>query len=262
MSKVLPSLLAALLLTAVFSSCHQAKTPKEVSSAFVKNLYTLKFDEAAALTTAATKANLQKGAQELQGKTVSDEERTKRIEEQVDAVFATSNLVEHGSGDRLVVQNEVLTIPLQKEGGEWKVAASEDLVQSVLYRQLYLENVKVAWQRLQDEFEKKNALVQEYANSQSSPTPQTRELAEAAKKLANRKVDNAAQRASYIAETKALNQFLEKNLQPSFTAGSDLSLNYIIQMSTANDRIKEAQNAYNEAALKARSKDFLPISGQ
>lgn len=260
MSRLLHPVLLVFALFAV--ACNQKSGPKEVSAAFVKNLYTLKFEEAAAVTTDATKATLQKGKKDLEKKGLAEEEKLNRIGEQVETVFATKNLVAHTSGDKAVVQNEVLTIKLEKEKGQWKVQATEDLVKSVLYRQLYLENVRVAWQQLQEEYEKRLALVSEYLayrNSYSGPSPETQRLDAALKKINALSPASGKERAKYIALQLELEKLLETNVQPTFTAASDLSLNFIIQLTTAGDGIKDGVQAYNDAASKARSKQFPPV---
>lgn len=263
MSKHLHPLLVLLLLAfTLLIACNKAKDPKQVSTTFVKDLYTLKFDEASSLATAATKPSLKKEQERMQQKGMADEEKQKRIESVVDAVFATNNLVVHTSGNEATVQNEILSIPLKKEEGEWKVAASEDLVQTVLYRQLYLENVKVAWQQLKEEYDKRTALVQDYINNRKgngSATTELLQLEQSLKQLSLSPTQTAAQRASFVSKQSRFAQLLEKNIQPSFTASSDLSLNYIIQLGTIKDRIHEVLQAYNQAALKARSKEFLPV---
>ncbi|MDB5252197.1 MAG: hypothetical protein JWP27_1366 [Flaviaesturariibacter sp.] len=263
MSRVLHAFLTLLLLTVLLVACNTAKSPKEVSSAFVKDLYTLKFDDAAAMTTDATRATLQKGRTELEGRGLSDEERSKRMEDQVATVFSTSNLAEHVAGESCVVQNEILTIPLRKEHGQWKVAATPDLVKDILYRQLYLENVRVAWSRLQDEYAKRAAIVQDYVayrTSYGTATPGITAMSSLVQALAKANPATAAERAAFIAGQKKLAAQLDKNVQPSFTASSDLSLNYIIQLGSARDRIAEARTAYNDAARKARVKEFLPVA--
>jgi hypothetical protein len=263
MSRVLHAFLSVLLLTVLLVACNTAKSPKEVSSAFVKNLYTLKFDEAAAMTTSATRATLQKGREELESQGLTDEERSKHIEEQVAAVFSTDNLAEHVNGGNCVVQNEILSIPLKKEDGQWKVAATPDLVKEVLYRQSYLENVRVAWSRLQDEYGKRAAVVEDYISYRTSygtATPELTAMESLVKKLGSADPGKADDRNAYIAGQKKLAALLEKNVQPSFTAASDLSLNYIIQLGSARDRIAEARIAYNEAAQKARLREFSPVA--
>jgi hypothetical protein len=46
---------------------------------------------------------------------------------------------------------------------------------------------------------------------------------------------------------------------PTFTAGSDITLNYIVQLSTARDNINAAKKTYNEAARRAMNKSYMPV---
>jgi hypothetical protein len=258
MNRLLHQVFAIVLLTFGLAACKSAKDPKEVSSAFITSLYTLQFDEAAQLTTPETKALLEKGRQEATARGI--EAAGDRSEAAVSTLFTTDKLSLSETGDAATVQNDVLSIPLKKEGGEWKVAVSEELVQTILFRQLYLEEVKTAWKGLQETYEKRTTLAKEYLMSKSGDVTDERKQLEVVVKEAVGKPDmTSAERIAFIGKQAQLDELLDKGLQPSFTASSDLSLNYIIQLGTAKDAIRDAAKAYNEAAIKARLKDFPPV---
>jgi hypothetical protein len=258
MNKFLHPILAIAFLTFSLAACNSAKGPKEVSAAFITSLYTLQFDEAAQLTTPATKALLEKGRQEATARGI--EATDDRSEAAVSTLFTTDKLLLSETGNAATVQNDVLSIPLKKEGGEWKVAVSEELVQTILFRQLYLEEVKIAWKGLQDAYEKRTTLAQEYlASKNGDATDEMKNLTLAVKEAAGKPDMTAVERTSFVSRQAQLDELLEKGLQPSFTAGSDLSLNYIIQLGTAKEAIREATKTYNAAVLKAKLKDYPPV---
>lgn len=261
MSRSLHQMLGFFVLVILLGACNTAKDPKEVSAAFINDLYSLRFDEAATLTTPATKALIQKGQQQVAEKGLGSDEAAKRTTETAEALFSTNKFTVKTTGEDATVQNDVVIIPLKKEGGEWKVAATEELVETVLFRQLYLESAKTAWHNLKEAYDKRQTLAQEYLLSRSSGTmtAETKQLASALKTVIDKGEMNGTEKADFVAKQSQLSTLLEKNIQPSFTAGSDLSLNYIIQLGTAKDAIMNATQAYNEAVSKARSKEFPPI---
>jgi hypothetical protein len=48
-------------------------------------------------------------------------------------------------------------------------------------------------------------------------------------------------------------------MEPSLVANTDLSLQYILQISTAADRVKRAEAEYQAAAQKAHSPVYVPL---
>jgi hypothetical protein len=52
---------------------------------------------------------------------------------------------------------------------------------------------------------------------------------------------------------------IDAALEPTLAANIDLSLQYILQLSTAADHVKSAEAAYQAAAQKARSPLYVPL---
>jgi hypothetical protein len=249
--------LALLLLCVIFTACKKPSGPKAVAAEFVKNLYAMNFDEAAEVSTDATKAIVLKNRKDLQDKGTLDAERAKRTEDAAETTFGTKSLTEKVSGNEADVTNDAVAVHLKLEDGEWKVAADDAVVEGILYRETYLANAKEAWEQLKSEYEKRATIVKDYLSyktNASGATKETQVLSEAFNTTTS-STDNV----SYVRNQDRLTQLLEKNVLPTFTAGSDITLNYIVQLSTARDRIKEAKKTYNEAARRARNKTYMPV---
>jgi ketosteroid isomerase-like protein len=248
-------LLAFLLLSLLFAACNKKTTPKDISAAFIQDLYTMNFDDASASGTDATKAIIQKNEKDLKDKGMLDEERSKRTEAAAESAFSTKTLKTKISGNEADVSNDAVSVHLKLEDGKWKVSADDAVVEAILYREAYLATAKAAWQQLHDAYDKRTTVVKDYLaykNENAGVTRETKTLTDAFNKLKAPATD----RVAYVREQDFFTALLDKNVLPTFTAGSDLTLNYIVQLSAARDQIAEAKKAYNEAAAKAKSKDF------
>jgi ketosteroid isomerase-like protein len=257
MNKLKMRLPAFLLLCLIFSACNKPSGPKAVAAEFVKDLYAMNFDEAAEAGTASTKTIILKNQKSLQDNGTLDAERAKRTEEAAETSFGTKSLTEKISGNEADVTNDAVAVHLKLEDGEWKVAADDAVVESILFRETYLANAKQAWEQLKSEYDKRSVIVKDYLSYKTNATGATKEtqiLSEAFNSTSTAK-DNL----TYIRNQDRLTQLLEKNVLPTFTASSDITLNYILQLSTARDNINAAKKSYNEAARRARNKDFLPV---
>jgi hypothetical protein len=258
MSSLKTPALALMLVSLVFAACNKKTTPKDISASFVQNLYVMNFDDASDDGTDATKAIIKKNEKDLRDKGILDEEKAKRNAAAAESAFSTKTLKTKISGNEADVSNDAVSIHLKLEDGKWKVAADDAVVESILYREAYLATVKAAWQQLQEAYEKRTAVVKDYLtykNSSSAPTKETQTLTAAFNKLSASPDDHL----KYVMEQDHLTTLLDKNVLPTFTAGSDLTLNYIVQLSGARDQIIEAKKAYNEASAKARNKNYLPV---
>jgi hypothetical protein len=250
--------IALLLLSFIFSACSKKTTPKDISAAFIHDLYTMNFNDASASGTDATKAIIQKNEKDLKDKGMLDEERSKRSEDAAEKAFSTKTLNTKISGNEADVSNDAISVHLKLEDGKWKVSADDALVEGILYRETYLAAAKTAWQQLQDAYEKRAAVVKDYLSYKNANSGVTRETKTVTDAFNNMKA-SPANRLAYVREQDNLTALLDKNILPTFTAGSDLTLNYIVQLSGARDQIIEAKKAYNEVAAKIRNKEYPPV---
>jgi hypothetical protein len=258
MNQLKTPVVALLLLCVIFTACKKPSGPKAVAEEFVKDLYAMNFDEAAAASTASTRSIVLKNRKDLQDNGTLDAERAKRTEEAAETSFGTKTLTEKVSGNEADVTNDAVALHLKLEDGEWKVAADDATVEGILFRETYLANAKQAWEKLKSEYDKRSIIVKDYLSYKtniSGATKETQLLSEAFNSTTASSADNVV----YVSNQDRLTQLLEKNVLPTFTAGSDLTMNYIIQLSTARDNINAAKKTYNEAARRARNKNYMPV---
>jgi hypothetical protein len=250
-------MLALILFCLTFTACNKPAGPKSVSAEFIKSLYVMDFDEASAAGTEATKAVLLKNKKELQDKGTLDAERGKRTEEAAENAFNTKSLTEKVSGNEADVSNDAVSVHLKLEDGKWKVAADDAVVQGILFRETYQADAKQAWEVLKSAFEKRAAIVKDYLSYKTNATGSTKETQLISE--AFNTTTTAADNVTYVRNQDRLTQLLDKNVLPTFTAGSDITLNYIVQLSTARDNINAAKKTYNEAARRAMNKAYMPV---
>jgi hypothetical protein len=258
MNQLKMPVLALILFCFAFTACNKPSGPKRVGAEFIKNLYTMDFDEAAAAGTEATKAAIAKNKKDLQDKGTLDAERAKRTEEAAETAFNTKALKEKISGNEADVSNDHVSVHLKLEDGTWKVAADDAVVEGILYRETYLANAKQAWEVLKAAYEKRAGIVKDYLSYKTNatgPTKETQLISEAFNTTTAASPDNV----TYVRNQDRLTQLLDKNVLPTFTAGSDITLNYIVQLSTARDNITAAKKSYNEAAKRAMNKAYMPV---
>jgi hypothetical protein len=252
-------LMATALLCGALFSCQQTKTPKIVATEFVEQLYGLDFAAAGTLTTAGTQDVLQRAKQDLERRVDLGEERGRRVAGSADAAFQTASFMERANGDEVIVQNNQLTLTVRKEGSDWKVVPAPDVVDALINHPLYLEEVKTAWERLQDEYEKRNNMANEYITmriNRGEKSDAIIALDGAVKESRGGKAGTGAERADFVSRQDKLEVLMDKGIEPAMNASADFSLNYIVQLNDARKRIQDARRTYADAARKARDKDY------
>jgi hypothetical protein len=247
-----------ILLCVFFAACNKPSGPKAVAAQFIKDVYAMNFEEATEASTASSKPVILKNKKDLQDKGTLDAERAKRTEEAAEKTFGTKALNEKISGNEADVTNDEVAVHLKLEDGEWKVAADDVLVEGILFRETYLANAKQAWELLKSEYDKRATIVKDYLSYKTNATGATKETALLSEAF-NSTTSNTADNLAYVRNQDRLTQLLEKNVLPTFTAGSDITLNYILQLANARDHINSAKKAYNEAARRARNKTYMPV---
>ncbi|GAA4338955.1 hypothetical protein [Flaviaesturariibacter amylovorans] len=253
--------LALALVGAGLASCNSEKAPKAVATEFVEQLYGLNWTEAAALSDPAAQGLIDKSRDELSQRTALEQEKAHRKSASVATLFDVASLTEETAGDISTVKNGTLRLPLRKVDGQWKVVPDAELVDALVNHPYYLDLVQQSWQQLQAEYDKRTIIARDLVTSRLNSGDQSAEvkaLATAVQECAAAKAGTAAERTDYLARQRKLEALLDKGLQPTLTAASDLSLNYIVQLTNAQDRIRELGKTYTDAARKARSRDYPP----
>jgi 1,2-phenylacetyl-CoA epoxidase PaaB subunit len=141
--------LVATVLCGVLLSCQQEKTPRTVATEFVQQLYGLDFAAAGTLAAPGAQDVLQHARQDLERRVSIDDERGRRSATTADATFETAAFIERTNGSEATVQNNQLSIQVKKEGDEWKVVPTPELVDALVNHPLYLDEAKSAWANLQ-----------------------------------------------------------------------------------------------------------------
>jgi hypothetical protein len=242
-----------LLLTFIISalcSCKNSSSPKDVAKEFIQAVYSGDAATASGLATEKTKA------------TVSD---TKPVTPSISAEesFSLATLTEAINGNTAEVKNELINLSLQKEGNGWMVNATTDLVANINNRQMNLMALKTKWETLLKEYDARLQLAKDYIaykKGQGVLSPQMQTLEEITHTLSVKTTWDKEKILLYVQRQKQLAEMIDKSLEPSYTASADISMNYILQLSNANDRIKTAQGEYQTLAEKTPSTIYPTLS--
>lgn len=237
-------LLIAFLSAAVYS-CKTSSSPKEVAKQFIEAVYAGDATTASGLATENTKASV---SNLKAGEATSSEES-----------FSLTTLSETVNGNTAEVKNDLVKLSLQKEEDGWKVQASPDLVASINNRQADLAMLKTKWEALLKEYEARLEIAKEYVQykkGQGNLSPQMQSLNEMINTLSAKTTWDREKISLYAQRQKSLADLIDKSIEPSYTAGTDLGMNYILQLSNANDRIKAAQADYTSMAQKTPSNTY------
>jgi hypothetical protein len=238
-------LLIAFLIAALYS-CKTSTPPTAVAKQFIEAVYAGDATTALNLVTENTKASV---SNLKPGTTTTGAEES----------FSLTTLSESINGNTAEVKNESIKISLRKEEDGWMVDSSPDLVASISNRQADLATLKTKWENLLKEYEARLELAKEYVQykkGQAALSPQTQSLNEMINTLSAKTAWDKEKILLYVQRQKKLAEMIDKSIEPSYTAGADMGMNYILQLSNANDRIKTAQAAYNQWAQKTRSTSF------
>ena len=232
--------------TAFLFSCKNTVPPKDVAKKFIEAVYTGDVTKAASLTTEKTTpavANIQK---QTPGITADDD-------------FSLNTLIETENGNAAEVKNELINVYLAKEGDGWRVVASPELVASISNRQQNLMALKTKWEMLLKEYESRLQVAKEYVQykkGQGALSPQLQSLDQMVTTLSAKTTWDKEKIQLYVQRQQQLLDMIDKALEPSYAANTDMTMNYILQLSGAADRIKLAKQEYQALAEKTPSATY------
>lgn len=246
------NLIQFVFIITMLASCSSNSSipPKEVAKEFIQAVYASDGAKASDLATEKTKTAINESKAETPGMPA-------------DESFSFATLNESVSGNTAEVKNEFITLSLEKEGSGWKVAATPGLLKSISSRQADLTALKSSWETLNKEYESRLQLAKDYVQykkGQGALSAQTQSLEEMTNTLSVKTVWDKEKILLYVQRQNQLADMIDKALEPSYTAGSDMSMNYILQLSQANDRIKAAQAAYQALAEKTPSVTYPALA--
>lgn len=237
----------------LFTACNRT-TPKQTASEFVKKVYMYDFDHAADLTTADTRqmvAQKQQGATQPAGR-VSDDAINK---------FQLDSLREQVKGNSAVVESDGIRLSLVKEGNQWKVLASEQLIDDIANRTEKEDVLSAKWVMLQNAFDNRMQAVKEYVQYLSTRGGLKAEGQELLQIIANTSLAKNFTKTDlqeYLNNQRQIDRLIDRAIVPSFSAGADMSVNLILRVNEAESSIKQAKAAYNLAAQDLWSKTYVP----
>jgi hypothetical protein len=233
----------------IFFSC-SSSSPKEKAEQFIRALHKSDFTTATTLSSSQTKEILNKADKQVTHSLTPEE------------TFQLPALTETVSGNSAEVKNNLITVPLVKEDGDWKVQVNEQLVNNIQQREEMLSAVKAKWEALVKEYEGRTNIAKEYVaykKTTGALSPQVKALGDMLNTMPAAGEWTGEKVLAYVQKQQALSKALDNALEPSMAANTDLTMNYIMQVSSAGDRIKLAEQAYQPVAVKAQSKVFVPL---
>lgn len=236
------------------TSCENSEPPKEVSKQFVKSLYLLDYDKAASLTSSHSKYLVE--GKKVKPMDASLERRNASLNE---VGFNLDSLEQTVMGTSASVENRVIHLNLVKENKQWKVIASEKVLDEIINRNDKLVALQSKWDLLKQAFDNRNIAVKDYIvyvtqNGNASNVAQ--EVLEKINNTALEKNFSKEQLLNYVKAQDEISAMAEQIMQPSFTANADLSINFIVRIGEAEKRIQEAKRIYNGFALAVKSSTF------
>ena len=250
--------IASVCFAAFLFSCNKPEDPKEVSVAFIQNINAHEFDEAAALATADTKdAVLALKNDALLAQPVEGADETAL------ATFATDALQPFVSSNSAIVKNDIVSLNLKKVDGDWLVVANKETVDGIVYRTQRMQAVKMKWEDLKGQYNRRTELLKEYISYVKSGGKESAEAANLEAAINNLPLVEGEPTKegmlAYIRAQQAIEELADKALQPTLTASADLTMNYIINIQTQATRISEAKTEYNKAATEAQSDKYAVL---
>jgi hypothetical protein len=243
-------LLLSFFCFAVLFSCKQSPTPKETAQTFLKSLLSADFTTASSLVSSETKVVLDKAQKE-----------PTQLSSTVDA-FQLNTLSETINGEKAEVKNDVLSLSMVKEKEGWKVVLNEDLLKRLQQQEELNAAAKAKWAALQTEYEARLKVAKAYVDYKKSTgalSPKVLLLTEMVYNFRTDSIHTKEALLSYLQKQQQLSRAIDEAIEPSQAANTDLSLQYILQISTAADRIKRAEAEYQAAAQKAYSPVYVPL---
>lgn len=229
-------------LVAIFS-CKNSTPPKNVAKEFIEAVYSGDATKASGLATEKTRAAV--AGLKAQTPAMTAEES-----------FSLTTLTEAESGNTAEVKNDLIKVSLEKEGDGWMVAATPETVASISNRQADLTTLKSSWDALLKEYESRLQIAKEYVQykkGQGALSPQMLSLEQMVNTLSAKTTWDKEKIQLYVQRQQQLLDMIDKALEPSFAANTDITMNYIVQLSHANDRIKAAKMSYQTEAQKTPS---------
>lgn len=246
MKKFLLSFFCAALLF----SCKQSSSPKETAQTFIRSLATADFTTASSLTSSQTKGVLDKA------------QKNAKSSQSPDEAFQLTALSETINGEKAEVKNSVLALPMVKEEDGWKVVLNENLLNSLQQREELLSLAKAKWILLRREYDNRLKVAKayvDYKKNSGNPSPKVLALTEMVYNFKADSVKTKADLMAYLQKQQQLNRAIDEAVEPSLAANADLSMQYILQLSTAGDRIEAAAAEYQVAAQMAHSPVYVPL---
>lgn len=243
-------LLLSFFCLAVLFSCKQSPSPKETAQTFIRSLASSDFTTASSLVSSETKSVWEKAPKDAKKLSSPDES------------FQLNALSETINGEKAEVKNDVLSLQMVKENDGWKVVLNESLLNAVQEHEELLSAAAAKWAALQKEYEARLKVAKayvDYKKSSGNLSPKVIALAEMVYNFGADSIRTKEELLAYLQKQQQLNQAIDAAMEPSLAANTDLSLQYILQISTAADRIKTAEAEYQAVAQKAHSPVFIPI---
>ena len=243
-------LLLPLFCLAVMASCKQSSSPKETAQTFIRSLAKNDFTTAASLVSHETKPSFDKMKNESQPTGLPED------------AFQLATLTETINGNKAEVKNDLLSLSMIKEEGSWKVVVPENLLDGLQQRQEELQAVKIKWTALRKAYDARLKVAKayvDYKKNNGTPSANVLRLTEMVYNFSADSVRTKESLLAFVQNQQALSSAIEEAMEPSLASNTNLSMQYILQISAAADAIKEAEAAYQEAAQKAHSPVFVPL---
>ncbi|HVK97441.1 MAG TPA: hypothetical protein VM368_06470 [Flavisolibacter sp.] len=249
MRKVLTIALATTLF-----ACNTSGGPKETAKEFTQALYILDYQKAASLATADSKSIIdQKEVQPLN----TGERSIAMIKESL----LLDSLSETISGNDAEVKNNMLHLSVKKDGGVWKVVATPEVIDQIINRKEKVEALKLKWNVLQNIYSRRNEDAKAYISilKQKGTLSENARTLEALINGSQLKELTGKNLLAYVMQQDQITALIDKTVEPSFAANSDMATNYIIQLNLASSNIAAAKNEYNSTAQVTRSHIYVPV---
>lgn len=239
MKKALPLSFVAFVLVA----CNSSAPPKEVAEEFIQAVQAADVVKASRLATEKTKVSVSEIKKHSPNKSAGEG-------------FSFASLTETVNGNTAEVKNDAINLTLENEKGSWKVAATPEVIATIIERPEDLAQLKHKWEALLKEYNGRLNVAREYVQykkGQGTLSAPMQNLEAMVNKLSAETQWNKEKMQQYSQNQLELEKLFNEAHEPTTNAHADLSLNYFLQLSDAADRIRAAQKEYNDAVAKMPS---------
>jgi len=247
-------MLALSALTLSFMSCHRSNSPKDTTVSFMKDVYQLNFDKASAYVTNDSKNALSDYQQ--QHKDELSKEADKRTQAAVNdglKQLQSDSLQETVGANTATVRNAKYNFSLTKVDDQWRIAATPELVDQIVYPTKADEAMAAQWNKVVEEYNTRTGMLQNlinYLKSNNKAPADALRLENALKQVPHTTSLNKKDISAYIEKQNNISTLADKLSSEIGYTNESMITQSIINLANQDSRITLAKEEFDKEAKK------------